>query len=109
MSMRRGSQPAAPDRTALTSGLSGLALATTSALVRALAGGVSRPVWAAVALGLVTLVGFGLGVLAIWSAIKAWLRDGALSVAGRWGAALGLAAMLFVVATGPCGQQSCPG
>ena len=107
--MRRRSRPAAPDRTSLASGLSGLALAAISALVRALAGGVSRPVWAAVVLALVSLTGFGLGVLAIWSAIKAWLRDDALSVAGRWGAALGLAAMLFVVATGPCGQQSCPG
>jgi uncharacterized membrane protein len=48
-------------------------------------------------------------VLAIWSAIKAWLRQDVLTVPARWGAALGLAAMLFVAATGPCGPQSCPG
>jgi hypothetical protein len=59
-------------------------------------------------LRLVSLAGFALGVLAIWSAIKAWLRDDALSVPARWGAALGLAAMLLVAAIGPCGPQSCP-
>jgi uncharacterized membrane protein len=104
----------APDRTALASGLSGLALAAFSALLRALvagsqAGGGARPAWAALLLLLFNLAGFGLGVLAIWSAIKAWLRQDVLSVPARWGAALGLAAMLLVVATGPCGAQSCPG
>jgi hypothetical protein len=103
----------APDRTALASGLSGLALAAISALVRALvagglANGAARPAWAAPVFALASLAGFGLGVLAIWSAIKAWLRDDALSIPARWGAALGLAAILFVGAIGPCGPQSCP-
>jgi uncharacterized membrane protein len=104
----------APDRTALTSGLSGLALAAISTLTRALVagsliGGATRPAWAAAMFALVSLAGFGLGVLAIWSAVKAWLRDDALSVPARWGAALGLVAMLFVAATGPCGPHSCLG
>jgi hypothetical protein len=103
----------APDWTALASGLSGLALVTISDRVRALVAGSlvggARPAWAAVVFALGSLAGFGLGGLAIWSAVKAWLRDDALSVPGRWGAALGLAAMLFVAATGPCGPQSCPG
>jgi hypothetical protein len=103
----------APDRTALASGLSGLALAGLSALVRALvagrlADGVARPPWVAPVFALASLAGFGLGVLAIWSAVKAWLREDALSVPACWGAALGLAAMLFVAAIGPCGPQSCP-
>jgi uncharacterized membrane protein len=51
----------------------------------------------------------GLGVLAVWSAVKAWLRDDALSAPARWGAGLGLVAVLFVAATGSCGPQSCPG
>ena len=104
----------APDRTALASGLSGLALAAFSALVRALvagsqAGGAARPAWLTLMLLLINLTGFGLGVFGIWSAIKAWLRQDVLSVPARWGAALGLATMLLVVATGPCGAQSCPG
>jgi hypothetical protein len=110
---RRRGGPAAPDRTALTSGLSGLALAAISALVRTLVAGVTggavRPTWAVAGFATVSLVGFGLGVLAIWSAIKAWLRQDVLTVPARWGAALGLAAMLFVAITGPCGPQSCPG
>lgn len=104
----------APDRTSLNSGLSGLVLATISALVRALVAGLgsgrgASPTWVVVVFAALSLSGFFLGVLAIWSAIKAWLRDDALSVPARWGAALGLAAMLFVVATGPCGSRSCPG
>ncbi|HYN17542.1 MAG TPA: hypothetical protein VEY96_05595 [Actinomycetes bacterium] len=34
----------------------------------------------------VSMVGFFLGVLAIWSAIKSWLRDDLLSLRARWGA-----------------------
>jgi hypothetical protein len=103
----------APDQAALASGLSGLALAATSILTRALVtgsmvDGAARPSWAAAVFALVSLAGFGLGVLAVWSAVKAWLRDDALSVPARWGAALGLATMLLVVAIGPCGPQSCP-
>jgi hypothetical protein len=103
----------APDQAALAWGLSGLALAATSLLTRALVtgslvDGAARPSWAAVVFALVSLAGFGLGGLAIWSAVKAWLHDDALSVPARWGAALGLAAMLFVAAVGPCGPQSCP-
>jgi uncharacterized membrane protein len=103
----------APDRVALASGLSGLALAATSALVRAVvvgssAGGAPRPPLAAV-FAVVSLASFGLGVLAVWSAVKAWLRDDALSAPARWGAGLGLVAVLFVAATGSCGPQSCPG
>jgi uncharacterized membrane protein len=111
--MRRRSDRWRPDQTALASGLSGLALAAISTLTRALvtgslAGGAARSSWAAVAFALVSLAGFALGVLAIWSAIKAWLRDDTLSVPARWGAGLGLAAMLLVAAIGPCGPQSCP-
>ena len=57
----------------------------------------------------VSMVGFYLGVLAIWSAVKAWLRDDLLSPPARWGAGLGMAGMLLVVAVGPCGPQGCPG
>jgi uncharacterized membrane protein len=111
--MRRSTWPVAPDQTALASGLSGLALAAMSALTRALvtgslADGATRSSWAAVVFALVSLAGFGLGVLAVWSAVKAWMREDALSVPARWGGALGLATMLFVAAIGPCGPQSCP-
>lgn len=104
----------APDRTALASGLSGLALATISALVRAVvvgssAAGATRPASAAAVVAVVSLASLGLGVLAIWSAVKAWLRDDALSAPARWGAGLGLVAVLFVAATGSRGPQSCPG
>jgi uncharacterized membrane protein len=107
--MRRRPERWRPDQTALASGLGGLALAAISILTRALVtGGAARSSWAAVVFALVSLAGFALGVLAIWSAIKAWLRDDTLSVPARWGAALGLAAMLLVAAIGPCGPQSCP-
>jgi uncharacterized membrane protein len=104
----------APDRAALASGLSGLALTAIAVLVRALvvgssAGGATRPAFAAVVFALVSLAGLGLGVLAVWSAVKAWLRDDALSVPARWGAGLGLVAVLLVAATGSCGPHSCPG
>ena len=103
----------APDRAALASGLSGLALTAISALVRTVvadaAGGATRPALAATVFALGTLAGLGLRVLAVWSAVKAWLRDDALSAPARWGAGLGLVAVLFVAATGSCGPQSCPG
>ncbi len=57
----------------------------------------------------VSMVGFFLGVLAIWSAVKAWLRDDFLNSRARLGITLGAVAMLIVVATGPCGSQGCPG
>ena len=103
----------APDRVALASGLSGLALTATSALVRAIVGssaaGAPRPALAAAVFAVVSLASLGLGVLAVWSAVKAWLRDDALSAPARWGAGLGLVAVLLVAATGACGPQSCPG
>ena len=108
----------APDRTAFAAGVSGLALAASAALVRPLvthpipenAGGATVPFTLdRVALAAVSLVGFFLGVLAIWSAVKAWLRDDLLSPPARWGAGLGGAGMLLVVAVGPCGPQGCPG
>jgi hypothetical protein len=105
----------APDRTALASGLSGLALAAISAVPWAtvanrLAGhpGAAHPSWAIFVIAPVRLAGFGLGVLAIWSTVKASL-EGALSLAARWGIALGLATMLFVVALGPCDAKGCGG
>jgi hypothetical protein len=114
----RGREPGRPpDRTALASGLSGLALATISAVTRAAVGSrlagdptsSAGPPGVVLVFASVSVAGFLLGVLAIWSAVKAWLRDDLLSPPARWGGALGLAAMLFVVAVGPCGSQGCPG
>lgn len=106
----------APDRTALAAGLSGLALTAISVLVRAVvstaggsAGGATRPALAVAVFSLVSLASLGLGVLAVWSAVKAWLRDDALSVPARWGAGLGLVVVVLVAATGSCGPHSCPG
>ena len=108
----------APDRTAFAAGVTGLALAASAALVRPLvtgpvpedAAGTQVPFTLdRVALAAVSMVGFFLGVLAIWSAVKAWLRDDLLSPPARWGAGLGVVGMLLVVAVGPCGPQGCPG
>jgi hypothetical protein len=104
----------APDRTALAAGLGGLALAASSAATRAavgvrIAGTPAHVTPATLVLATVSGVGFFLGVLAIWSAVKAWLRDDRLSVRARWGATLGTGAMLLVVALGPCGPHGCPG
>jgi hypothetical protein len=108
----------APDRTAFAAGVTALALAASAALVRPLitgpvaedAAGTQVPFTLdRVALAAVSLVGFFLGVLAIWSAVKAWLREDLLSPPARWGAGLGVAGMLLVVAIGPCGPQGCPG
>jgi hypothetical protein len=94
--------------------MSGLALAASSAVTRAVVTdhvpGTPVPFTpATLGLAAVGMVGFFLGVLAIWSAIKSWLREDLLSLRARWGAALGAAAMLLVVAVGPCGPPGCPG
>jgi hypothetical protein len=108
----------APDRTAFAAGVGCLALTASAAVARALAGnpvpgdvtGAPVPVTlGGLVLAAVSLAGFFLGVLAIWSAVKAWLRDDLLSPAARWGAVLGMAGMVLVVAVGPCGPQGCPG
>jgi hypothetical protein len=94
--------------------MGGLALAASSAVTRAVVTdhvpGAPVPfTLATLGFAAVSMVGFFLGVLAIWSAIKSWLRDDLLSLRARWGAALGAAAMLVVVAVGPCGPPGCPG
>jgi uncharacterized membrane protein len=104
----------APDRTALAAGVTGLASAAFSAVTRALVGGrvAGTPTSvtpATLVLATVSMAGFLLGVFAIWSAIKAWLRDDYLTPRARLGVVLGTGAMLLVVATGPCGPQGCPG
>jgi len=104
----------APDRTALVAGLGGLTAAAASSVTRALvtdqvAGGPVRATLPTLVFAAVSMAGFLLGVLAVWSAVKAWLRDDLLSTRARWGGALGMAAMLLVVAVGPCGPQGCPG
>ena len=104
----------APDRTALAAGLGGLALAASSGATRAavgdpVAGTPNHVTPATLVFATVSVVGFFLGVLAIWSAVKAWLRDDYLTVHARWGATLGAGAMLLVVAVGPCGPLGCPG
>jgi hypothetical protein len=104
----------APDRTALVAGLGGLTAAAASSVTRALvtdqvAGGPVRATLPTLVFAAVSMAGFLLGVLAVWSAVKAWLRDDLLSTRARWGGALGMAAMLLVVAVGPCGPPGCPG
>jgi uncharacterized membrane protein len=104
----------APDRTALAAGLGGLTAAASSAVTRALvtdqvAGAPVRATLPTLVFAAVSMAGFLLGVLAIWSAVKAWLRDDFLNRRARLGIALGVGAMLIVVVTGPCGPQGCPG
>jgi hypothetical protein len=104
----------APDRTAFAAGVSGLALAASSAVTRAVvtrdvAGAAAPLTLATLVFATVSMAGFFLGVLAVWSAVKAWLRDDHLSLRARWGAGLGMAAMLLVVAVGPCGPVNCLG
>lgn len=104
-----------PDRTALVAGVSGLALAVSSSVTRAVVTDDPVPgtpvsfTLAALVFAAVSMVGFFLGVLAFWSAVKSWLRDDLLSLRARWGAALGMAAMFLVVAVGPCGPSGCFG
>jgi uncharacterized membrane protein len=107
-----------PDRTALAAGASGLISTASAAVTRALVVGrvpgtpsdAPAPFTpATLVFAAVSMIGFLLGVLAIWSAIKAWLRDDFLNPRARLGLALGVGAMLIVVATGPCGPQGCPG
>jgi hypothetical protein len=98
----------------LSAGTAGLALAASSAVTRAVVtdhvpGTLVPFTLATLGFAAVSMVGFFLGVLAIWSAIKSWLRDDLLSLRARWGAALGAAAMVLVVAVGPCGPSGCPG
>ena len=106
----------APDRTALVSGLSGLALAAIAAVRWAAVDSVAvedsvggAATWASWVFALASVAGLCLSALAIWSAVKAWLRDDHLSPPARWGVALGLLTMLLVIVLGPCGSQSCPG
>jgi hypothetical protein len=95
----------------------GLALAATSAvpwaaIVTRLAGhsGPTRVTRAELVFTLVvSLTGLFLGVFAVWSAIKAWLRQDVLTPRARLGLGLGLATMAVVVAVGPCGSHGCPG
>jgi hypothetical protein len=104
----------APDRTALAAGVGGLAATAASAVTRAVVArevpGATAPFTVAtLALATISMVGFFLGVLAVWSAIKAWLRDDHLNLRARWGAGLGMAARLLGVGFGPCGPVSCFG
>jgi hypothetical protein len=108
----------APDRTALVAGASGLVSTALAAVTRALvvhrvpgtpADAPAPFTPATLGFAAVSISGFFLGVLAIWSAVKAWLRDDFLNPRARLGIALGAGAMLIVVATGPCGPQGCPG
>jgi len=80
-----------PDRTALAAGASGLISAASAAATRALVVGrvpgtpsdAPAPFTpATLVFAAVSMIGFLLGVLAIWSAIKAWLRDDLLSLLG---------------------------
>jgi hypothetical protein len=108
----------APDRTALVAGASGLASAASAAVTRALvvhrvpgtpADAPASFSPATLVFAAVSMIGFFLGVLAIWSAVKAWLRDDVLTPRARLGVALGVGAMLIVVVIGPCGSEGCPG
>jgi hypothetical protein len=103
----------APDRTSLRSGAGGLALAGLSAVpwgrvTAPLYHGPAHPAWDWTVFAAISVAGFCLGVFAIWSAIKAWLRHDFMTPEARWGITLGAAACLAVVAIGPCGPASCP-
>lgn len=103
----------APDRASLRSGAGGLALVGLSAVpwgrvAAGLLGGPAEPSWGRPLFVVVSVAGFCLGVFAVWSAIKAWLREDVMSTTAKWGMTLGLVTMLSVVALGPCGPTSCP-
>jgi hypothetical protein len=102
----------APDRAALRSGAGSLALVGLSAvpwgrLAGRLFDGPADPSWGWSLFALISVTGFFFGVFAIWSAIKAWLRYDVMSTEARWGITLGAAAILLVVALGPCGPVNC--
>jgi hypothetical protein len=108
--VRRAERP--PDQAALTWGACRLFLAAVSAVpwgrvVASVSGGPAAPTWYRVFFLVVSLLGFLLGTFALWSAVKAWLRDDSMSTAARLGVALGFAAIILVVALGPCGPQAC--
>jgi hypothetical protein len=103
----------APDRTAVSAGAGGLALAGLSAVpwgrvTAGLTGGPPDPSWGWSLFALVSVAGFCFGVFAIWSGFKAWLSDDVMSAAAKLGVALGAVTILFVVALGPCGPAACP-
>ena len=102
----------APDRASLASGATGLALVGASAvpwprLAASLFGGPADRAWGWSVFALVSVAGFCLAILALWSAVKHWLREDTLSARAKWGVTLGLAALLFVAALGPCGPGGC--
>jgi drug/metabolite transporter (DMT)-like permease len=103
----------APDRTAVRAGVGGLALAGLAAVpwgrvTAGVTGGRPDPSWSWPLFALASVVGFCFGVFAIWSAIKAWLRDDVMSTEAKVGVFLGFVTILFVVALGPCGPTACP-
>ena len=103
----------APDRTAVRAGVGGLALAGLAAVpwgrvTAGVTGGRPDPSWSWPLFALASVAGFCFGVFAIWSAIKAWLRDDVMSTEAKVGVFLGFVTILFVVALGPCGPTACP-
>jgi hypothetical protein len=100
------------DRTAVNAGAGGLVLVSLSAVpwgrvAAGLTGGPSNPSWGWSLFRLVSVVGFCFGLFAIWSAIKSWLSEDALSGTAKLGIALGAVTILFVVSLGPCGPATC--
>ncbi len=103
----------APERASLSAGAGGLALAALSAVpwgrvAAGLFGGPADPSWDWALFAVVSFAGFCFGVFAIWSAVKAWLRNDVMSAQAKGGITLGFVTILFVVALGPCGPAGCP-
>jgi hypothetical protein len=103
----------APDRTAVSAGAGGLAMVGLAAVpwgrvTAGLTGGPPDPSWSWPLFALVSLTGLCFGVFAMWSGLKAWLRDDVLSAKAKVGIALGFVTILFVIALGPCGPAACP-
>jgi hypothetical protein len=71
-------------------------------------GGRPDPSWGWALFALVSVAGLCFGVFAIWSGLKAWLRDDVMSAEAKVGVFLGFVTILFVVALGPCGPTACP-